>query len=134
MSAVFEQNVRHAELLAELVEQEPELELLHRVTLNIVCFRFRPGPLADRDADELQERLMAELQDSGFCVLTPVRVAGATGMRAAFSNHRTRCSDVAALVPRLVSMGKRMREVLLTNGPSGADAREDDPPPSPRST
>lgn len=113
MAAVIEQNVRHAQLLAEQVEREPELELLQPVTLNIVCFRFRPGPLTSRAADTLQERIMAELQDSGFCVLTPVRVAAITGMRAAFANHRTRCSDVAALVPRLIAIGQRHRQALL---------------------
>lgn len=120
MAAVFEQNVAHAQLLAERVEQEPELELLQRVTLNIVCFRFRPDPLTGRDADVLQEQLMAELQDSGFCVLTPVRVAGLTGMRAAFSNHRTRCADIEALVPRLLSIGQRHREALLATARSSS--------------
>jgi glutamate/tyrosine decarboxylase-like PLP-dependent enzyme len=118
MAAVFEQNVRHAQLLSERIEREPELELLQSVTLNIVCFRFRPGPLAGRDADALQEQLLAELQASGFCVLTPVRVAGVTGMRAAFSNHRTRRSDVAALVPRLISIGRRVRQALLKHSTS----------------
>jgi glutamate/tyrosine decarboxylase-like PLP-dependent enzyme len=113
LAAVLEQNVRHAQLLAEQLEREPELELLQRVTLNIVCFRFRPGRLTGRDADALQERVMAELQDSGFCVLTPVRIADATGIRAAFANHRTRCSDVAALVPRLLSIGRRHAAALL---------------------
>ena len=123
MAAVFEQNVRHAQLLAERVEQAPELELLQRVTLNIVCFRFRPGPLGSLDADRLQEQIMAELQDSGFCVLTPVRIGGITGMRAAFSNHRTRYSDVAALVPRLVSLGQRLVQELLTSAALRVEAR-----------
>jgi aromatic-L-amino-acid/L-tryptophan decarboxylase len=116
IAAVFEQNVQHAQFLAQRILQAPELELLHEVTLNIVCFRFRPGPLDDARSDELQDKILVELQDSGFCVITPFRIDARVCMRAAFSNHRTRLSDVAALVPRLVSIGRRWRDVLALRG------------------
>jgi glutamate/tyrosine decarboxylase-like PLP-dependent enzyme len=39
-AACVEENVHHAQLLADLVRADPWLELLAPVPLNIVCFRF----------------------------------------------------------------------------------------------
>ena len=108
IAAVFEQNVRHAQFLAALLRKEPELQLLNDVALNIVCFRFRCPTLDGRAADGLQEQIIVELQESGFCVITPFRIGGRVCMRAAFANHRTRLRDVSAFVPRLLEVGRRL--------------------------
>jgi aromatic-L-amino-acid decarboxylase len=113
IAAVFEQNVRHAQFLAECIRNEPELELLNDVSLNIVCFRFRSTALVGRAADSLQEEIMVELQESGFCVITPFRIGGRVCMRAAFSNHRTRMQDIIELVRHVREVGQRRRAALL---------------------
>lgn len=107
MATVFDQNVRQAQFLAQQIREQPELELLNEVALNIVCFRFRTPALDGPSADALQEAIMVELQESGFCVITPFRVGGRVCMRAAFANHRTRLEDVAGLVPRVLTIGRR---------------------------
>lgn len=109
LSQVLEQSVRQARALADCISREPELELLNEVTLNIVCFRVRHDGLSAAEADTLHEHILVELQQSGFCVLTPHRIAGRTCLRAALSNHRTRLADVLSLVPHVLSLARSWR-------------------------
>jgi aromatic-L-amino-acid/L-tryptophan decarboxylase len=102
--AVFEDNVAQAEYLAQRIACERELELMAKVSLNIVCLRYRAAPLA---MDALNERILVELQSSGFCVVSPYRIAGQLCLRVAISNHRTRCEDLAAFVARVLELGRR---------------------------
>jgi aromatic-L-amino-acid/L-tryptophan decarboxylase len=104
---VFEANVAQARWLAARVAREPELELANAVDLNIVCFRYRAPAAGDATADGLQERIAAELHASGFCVLSPYRIAGVPCLRVAIANHRTRRDDLEALVQQVLEHGRR---------------------------
>jgi aromatic-L-amino-acid/L-tryptophan decarboxylase len=53
---------------------------------------------------------MVELQESGFCVITPYRIGGQLCLRAALCNHRTRLADVSELARRVVALGQRFLE------------------------
>ena len=79
---------------ADLVEDCPQLELLNDVQLNIVAFRYNPGGLDDEALDALNARLgEAVLADGRFLVGTS-KLGSRTVFRPAFSNWRTRFTDV----------------------------------------
>jgi glutamate/tyrosine decarboxylase-like PLP-dependent enzyme len=104
---VMEANVGHAAYLAKLVDDDPSLERLAPVELNIVCFRY-VGDNAPADVDTLNERILIALQNSGFCMLSSFRTRGSFCLRVAISNHRTRRADLAELVERVVAEGRRL--------------------------
>lgn len=109
-ASIFEKNVDQAAFLGELVDERSALERLAPVGLNIVCFRYK-GELTDETTlDTLNEKILVELQETGFCVLSPFRVDGRFCLRVAISNHRTRRSDLEALVERVVESGRRLAE------------------------
>ena len=112
LAGVFQKNAAQAAHLADLVERDPRLELMSPVALNIVNFRFL-GP----DPDALNEKILVELQESGFCVMSPYRVGGAFCLRVAISNHRTVREDLDALVEQVVQAGLRIARL---HAPSGA--------------
>lgn len=87
--------------LADLVEDEPELELLGPVPLNIVCFGYR-GP----DADRLNAEIVADLHEAGRVAPSLTRIGGRTAIRAAIVNHRTTAEDVEALVRSVLALGR----------------------------
>ena len=83
-----------AQHFAEQVTQRDQLELMNDVQLNIVAFRYNPGDRSDDELDALNERLgEAVLADGRFQVGTS-RIGPRTVFRPAFSNWRTRFSDV----------------------------------------
>lgn len=83
-----------AQHFAEQVKQQDQLELMNDVQLNIVAFRYNPGNMSEADLDTLNERLgEAVLADGRFLVGT-TKIGARTVFRPAFSNWRTRYSDV----------------------------------------
>jgi glutamate/tyrosine decarboxylase-like PLP-dependent enzyme len=97
-----------AQHFAALVEQAPQLELMNNVQLNIVAFRFNPGGMSDEELDEFNQRLGdAVLADGRFLVGTS-KIGPRTIFRPAFSNWRTRFSDVEEFAEVVVEVAKAM--------------------------
>jgi glutamate/tyrosine decarboxylase-like PLP-dependent enzyme len=107
-TGVFEQNVAQAEYLGRLVDVHPDLERLAPTGLNILCFRYRGGLENGERLDSINERILVELQESGFCVMSPFRVGEHFALRVCLSNHRTQRMDLEALVEQVVKTGNRL--------------------------
>jgi glutamate/tyrosine decarboxylase-like PLP-dependent enzyme len=89
-----------AQYLKRCIENEPALELLAPVTLNIVCFRYRA-----ENADEVNRNLTADLQESGIAAPSTTTIDGGLAIRAAIVNHRTNRGDIDALVRSVIAFG-----------------------------
>ncbi len=94
---------RVAQYLASLIDQEPLLERLAPVALNIVCFRYR----FEHDADRQNAELVADLQESGIVAPSTTTLDGRVAIRAALVNHRVRDSDAEALVRTVLELASR---------------------------
>ncbi len=94
-----------ARYLQQRIEAEPELELLAPVSLNIVCFRYRCADAAPASADRVNADIVVALQESGIAAPSATTIDGRLAIRAAFVNHRTRRSDVDALVKATLAFG-----------------------------
>src|SRR5215212_4867246 len=78
-------DLQHAQLLANAVQSQPELELLAPVPLSAVCFRYR-----GKDNEAILRRVIAR----GRVYLSNATIYGHFALRACFVNHRTRVEDV----------------------------------------
>jgi aromatic-L-amino-acid decarboxylase len=94
-----------AQYLQERIKENPELELAAPVELNIVCFRYRAA-----DAHRVNARIAVELQESGVAAPSTTVVGGKLAIRAAIVNHRTRTSDLDALVEKTLELGRALRD------------------------
>ncbi|HTW67737.1 MAG TPA: pyridoxal-dependent decarboxylase [Bryobacteraceae bacterium] len=92
-----------ARYLEKRVTECAELELLAPVQLNIVCFRFRCP-----DADRTNARIIVELQESGIAAPSTTRINGEVAIRAAITNHRTRRTDIDALLDATLALGREI--------------------------
>ena len=108
MGAVAQQCCDLAATLAGLVDQEPALQRLAPVTLNIVCFRFIA---AQGDLDRLNADLVADLQESGIAAPSTTSIDGVLAIRAAIVNHRTDHTDITALVAAVLEAGHQRATV-----------------------
>ena len=61
---LIEQNIQQAFYLGELVEQEPLLELMAPVTMNIACFRFK-ADLPKEALNTLNKEILMQLHEKG---------------------------------------------------------------------
>ena len=100
LGAMISSSCALAEYLMRRIQGEPALELLAPVALNIVCFRYR----SDR-ADEVNQNIVADLQESGIAAPSTTTIDGCLAIRAAIVNHRTDRSDIDALIDAVLRLG-----------------------------
>jgi glutamate/tyrosine decarboxylase-like PLP-dependent enzyme len=105
---LIQQNIDQAGYLAQLVEEHPSLELLAPVPLNVVCFRFIYPGLDDEQLDQLNQKILVELQEGGVAVLSGTRIKGNYALHAAHTNHRSRWEDFDLLVNEVVRLGEQL--------------------------
>src|SRR6266851_448485 len=94
--AAIREDLRHAQLLARLIEAEPALELLAPVELSTVCFRWKNAPEAG--LDQRNAAILREVLTRGRVYLSNASIRGAFALRACIVNHRTTDADIAAIV------------------------------------
>ena len=100
LGAMISKTCALAQYLKQCIENEPALELLAPVALNIVCFRYR-----SEHADEVNRNIVADLQESGIAAPSTTTVNGCLAIRAAIVNHRTNRSDIDALLQATMAFG-----------------------------
>jgi len=94
--------------LAERIREAPDLVLASDVVLNVVAFRYDPGDLDETRVDELNRRLGEALLADGRFLVGTSKLGPRTILRPAFSNWRTRTSDVDELVAVVRELGGRL--------------------------
>lgn len=111
---LIDQNIAQAHYLTDLIEANPDLELIASTTINIVCFRFNPGQLSGQDLRTLNSEIMQQMQESGVAAVSDTTVKGQHCLRVAITNHRTRQSDLDLLVSEVVHLGEGIvRDALV---------------------
>ncbi|MFZ5910419.1 MAG: pyridoxal phosphate-dependent decarboxylase family protein [Chloroflexota bacterium] len=87
---IVESNCACAALLGQRIAESAQFRLLAPVRMNVVSFTFKQPDVSRDQVAAFLDRLCA----SGKTFLTPTTYNNVHGMRAAFSNWRTRSSDV----------------------------------------
>jgi glutamate/tyrosine decarboxylase-like PLP-dependent enzyme len=111
-SRLIKQNIDQAKYLANLVEAQINLELSVPVFLNIVCFRYILSGFSPENLDELNKRIVIELQENGIAVLSWTKIANRYVMRAGIFNHRSNERDFDLLIAKIVEIGRKLSTQL----------------------
>jgi glutamate/tyrosine decarboxylase-like PLP-dependent enzyme len=105
--AMVERHIALARRLGRRVEEDPQLELLAPVKLNIVCFRHRPPGLDENDLDAHNLALGQDVLDDARVFFGTTRYEGRVAFRPAIVNWRTTERDVDLLVDVVLELGAR---------------------------
>jgi glutamate/tyrosine decarboxylase-like PLP-dependent enzyme len=103
--AAIAENLRQAQLLAELIRSQPSLELLAPVELSAVCFRW-----TDADEEELNRRneeILRGVATSGRVALSNATIRGKFALRACIVNHRTTDDDIHEVIREVLAVAER---------------------------
>jgi len=101
-------NVEQAHYFGRLVEQDPNLELLAPIGMDIVCFRFNPGNLDDTALNALNKEILMQLQEQGIAAPSYTTLNGRYCLRIAIANHRSRQEDFDLLAKEVVRFGQEL--------------------------
>jgi glutamate/tyrosine decarboxylase-like PLP-dependent enzyme len=97
VAAAISKDNRLAAELGALVAAADDFELLAPVELSVCCFRYVPSSaLADAELNELNARVMHNVQRGGRAYVSNVVLGGRYGLRACVTNLRTTSRDIRA--------------------------------------
>lgn len=122
--AAIRKDLHLAQLLAQKVRSEPQLELMAPVELSTVCFRHRglfpekhpgtdpghaPGPSGTQRSEQLNEfnmHILKRLIERGRVYLSNATLRGDFCLRACLVNHRTREADIEEVISEVLLAAK----------------------------
>ncbi len=99
----------YARLVAQLVKENPLLEVVTEPVLSICCFRFNDGTKTTQELNDLNARIAARLRSESNYVPSTTVVKGTYAIRPCYINPRVRASDVIGLVNRVAELGIEMK-------------------------
>jgi glutamate/tyrosine decarboxylase-like PLP-dependent enzyme len=103
-----------ARYMGHRVEQRPDFQLMAPVNLSICCFRYVPADLAgdglshEPYLDQINQRLVTELQLDGRTFCSNALLRGHYTLRACIVNFRTEVADVDALLDVAAELGAKL--------------------------
>ncbi|CAF2738610.1 unnamed protein product [Rotaria sp. Silwood2] len=115
---IMEKNVDQAFYFSHLIEQHSnEFELLAKVTLNIVCFRYiacQSNIIDQHDMlNKFNKRLLIMIQERRIAIVSPFVIDTNTfALRMYITNHRTRLTDMDKFIEQVIKLA---RELINTN-------------------
>ena len=101
-------NVEQAHYFGQLVEKQPNMELLAPIVLDIVCFRFNPGNLDDEQLNALNKEILMQLHEQGIAAPSYTTLQGRYCLRIAIANHRSRQEDFDLLAQEVLRIGHEL--------------------------
>lgn len=104
-AAMIAQNNRHAAYLAELVEENPYLELTAPLSMSITCFRMIQPGWGEEALQALNKEILLRLQEEGIASPSSTLLNGKYTLRIANVNQRTQREDMELLVREVLRIG-----------------------------
>lgn len=101
-------NVEQAHYFGQLVEQDPHMELLAPIGMDIVCFRFNPGGMDNEKLNTLNKEILMQLHESGVAAPSYTTLNDTYCLRIAIANHRSTQADFDLLAKEVVRLGKEL--------------------------
>ena len=103
--SMVERHLRLAQRVAGQVDAAPDLERLADVSLNVICFRYRPAGLPEDQLDDLNRRIGELILEDGRVYFGTTVYSGKVAFRPAIVNWRTREEDVDLIVATVRELG-----------------------------
>ena len=111
---IIARNVEQAKYFGELVEHDPNLELLAPIGLDIVCFRFNTSGPDDEQLNALNKEILMQLHEQGIAAPSYTTLQGRYCLRIAIANHRSRQEDFDLLAREVVRIGHELAAQFTT--------------------
>ncbi len=95
LRARLREHIRAGQWLAEEIDRSPDFERLAPAPLNLVCFRYLPaGDWSEESLNELNEKLLQSLNDTGKILLTHTKLNGRYTLRMVAGQTETTLAEV----------------------------------------
>lgn len=104
-------DLRHAQQLAALVQNNRSLQLLAPVELSAVCFRYiGAGGYSDEEMERLNLEILGRVVRRGEVYLSNARLNSKFCLRACIVNHRTTDADIDSVVAEVLTVAQLVEQ------------------------
>ena len=110
---MIDHGCRMAELAQEEILKYPGWEIVSPAGQGVVCFRYAPKELSDRECDALNVQLARELSDTGYAQILTTQLNGRKVLRMCTPNPETDEEDIRSTIALLNRPLEHMRETQL---------------------
>ena len=97
----IDNNVRQAQFLYSLMENDPEFEAASKPPMSAICIRYCHTHLNDAQAKRLHAEVVERVEKSGKFWISTTELKGKTWFRINPVNFRTRAEHMSQLLPVL---------------------------------
>ena len=103
-------DIAKAQYLANRLHSHNYFEVFGPVPLSIVCFRFKPpqANLSEEMLDDLNVRILHDLEEDGSVFITGTTIEDRTALRACIVNHRTQLRHVDKLIEKVMEIAEKL--------------------------
>ena len=108
LGRMIARNVEQAHYFGRLVENEPKMELMAPIGMDIVCFRFNPGGLDEDALNALNKEILMQLHEQGIAAPSYTTLGDRYCLRIAIANHRSTQDDFDVLAKEVVRIGNEL--------------------------
>jgi glutamate/tyrosine decarboxylase-like PLP-dependent enzyme len=89
-----------------LIEKDPEMEITAPVVSNIVCFRYKPNKLNEAELEELNKKILDDINKKAFLMISDTTIKGRYMLRACNVNNRSKKEDILSIVEEVKKAGE----------------------------
>lgn len=104
----IENNIEQAKYLEGLIRKEANLCLMAPVSLNIVNYGYTDPALNEEQLNEVNKKILFELQNSGIAMPSNKILNGKFCIRVAITNHRSTQKDFDLLIQETLRIAKNV--------------------------
>ena len=87
-------HISYAAWLAEKIREHPSFEMTAPLSLNTVCFRYRPANRDEKSLNDINEKLNHKLNDTGKIYLTHTKINGKYSLRMVTSQTNVELKNI----------------------------------------
>lgn len=98
-------DIEKASWLAEQIREDDQLELMAPVPLSIVCLRYRPEGMVEKQLDDLNNVIVKKIEKDGRVFLTGTKIGHRSALRVCLINHRTTKEDLRLMINVVKELG-----------------------------
>jgi glutamate/tyrosine decarboxylase-like PLP-dependent enzyme len=99
------EDLRLAQMLANLIDTEPKLKRFAPVPLSAVCFRYLSE---SRDMNDLNRSILERVVRRGRVYISNAKIGNAFALRACIVNHRSTDDDVRSVVSEVLAAAEEI--------------------------
>lgn len=102
-------NIHQARYLGQMIDENPHLELVAPIGLDIVCFRYNPGGMTLEALNALNQEIKLQLEEKGTAAPGYTTLGDLYCIRVAIANHRSTKEDFDLLVKSILELGDSLK-------------------------